>query len=102
MTQQYQTVKESVANAMADDYESLEIILADVAKEADKYGFSFDRQMVLRALKELTDEGYAQAYDLSPQPPHAAKVEYSEDRVDDLWFYLTPKGISFFCHPDNE
>jgi hypothetical protein len=52
-----------------------------------------DREAVLRALEGLISDGEAQAYRLFAGPPGKAEaVIYSPASLDELWFYLTPKG----------
>jgi len=80
-------------SAIADDYESLQIVTDTVAEWAKKDGCTFDRQELLAELEALVREGYAQAYVLSARPPHASIAEYCETRADEFWFMLTLAGI---------
>jgi hypothetical protein len=80
-----------VLRAIADDYESFDIIVESVTEWS--VGRRVDRQAVKSALEQLINEGYAQAYVLSSEPPAGAQpVQYCSDDVSDLWFYLTKKG----------
>lgn len=85
-------IKECVIRAVSDDYEEFERVLADVTGWAVERGVDVDRQRVLRALEDAIAEGYARAYVLSGTPPYSTAVEYSAALLDDLWFYVTPKG----------
>jgi hypothetical protein len=85
-------LKEYVLRSVADDYEEFERILAEVTGWAAARGITVDPQGVLRALDELISEGYAQAYLLASTPPYSTPVEHSAERVDDRWFYVTPRG----------
>lgn len=85
-------IQDFVLDAIADDYESLDVIVGDVSKWAEESGTSITRQGIIRALEQLIQEGSAQAYVLSSQPPYAQPVEFSSEDVDRLWFYLTPQG----------
>ncbi len=85
-------IKDSVLNAIADDYENIETILETVQK--------FDSpaatvHQVSETLHDLIQDGLAQAYDLSPGVPHATKADFSSNRIDELWFYVTPEGKKF-------
>jgi hypothetical protein len=82
-----------VMSAIADDYESLQIVTDTVAEWAKKDGSTFDRQELLAELEALIREGYAQAYVLSARPPHASIAEYCVTRADEFWFMLTLAGI---------
>jgi hypothetical protein len=87
------TFREYALRAISDDYEEFEKILQDVTGWAAACGVTPDRSSTLRALEELIRDGYAQAYILSAVPPGKAEaVSYSLDRLDELWFYVTPKG----------
>jgi len=45
---------------------------------------------VSEALADLIVSGLVQAYRLSP--PHAAKVDFDPNGIDELWFYVTSEG----------
>ncbi len=88
-----QVLKECVLRAISDDYENLDKILEDVTGWAAERGISSNPEKVLKGLEELISEGYAQAFSFSDSPSGKAKpAKYSVDSVDDLWFYVTPKG----------
>jgi hypothetical protein len=61
----------------------------------NRRGESIARDAVAAALVHAIREGKAKAYLLSPQPPHSLAVEFSLDRIDELWFYVIPKGKQF-------
>lgn len=99
----FEAILELVLCAMADDYESVEIILKTINEwDADRDPGSWaarsaapvSRSEVIKALRELTQEGYAQTYVLAIREPHATPIEFLETEVDSLWFYATPKGIN--------
>lgn len=79
-------------NVIADDYESFEIVWEHVLKWAAERGLAVQRDAVAETLERAIREGDARAYLLSPQPPHSQSVDFSLDRIEDLWFYVTPKG----------
>ena len=92
---------ELVITSIADDYESLEIILESINEWKEdrdleswpaRRAVPVSRAEVIEALRELSREGYAQTYILDTKEPYAQPVEFREDQVDDLWFYVTPKG----------
>jgi len=51
------------------------------------------RPEVIKALRELTRVGYAQAYILDTRKPYAQPVDFREDEVDHQWFLATLTGI---------
>jgi hypothetical protein len=88
-----QMLREYALRAIADDYENLEKILQDVTGWAAERGITADRPRTVMALEALIRDGYAQAYCLTAGPPGKAEpVAYSAYSVNDLWFYVSPKG----------
>jgi aryl-alcohol dehydrogenase-like predicted oxidoreductase len=83
--------RNSVLSAISDDYESLELILDSVHRHDDPTPTA---EQVSLALAELVKDGLAQAYELSPEHPHATAVNVDPDRIEEQWFYATPKGIA--------
>jgi len=96
----FQAVLELVLAAISDDYETIEIILKTINEwDSDRSPGSWparravpiSRPEVIRALRELTREGFAQAFILTP---HGTRVvDFRERGIEDLWFYTTQKGI---------
>lgn len=83
------SVKEAVLNAIADHYESVELILHTI-QLLD--GLPASTKQVADALGELVVEGLAQTYELSSTPPHSKFVDFDAGRIEELWFYVTPRG----------
>jgi len=86
-------LKAYVMSAIADDYEDFQEISTVTTRWASEDGLQFDRKEILIALGKLIQSGDAQCYLLSPHPPHTSLAEYSESRVEEVWFMLTTKGI---------
>ena len=85
-------LKGFVLEAVANDYESFASILEMVSQWLAKGELQASRVAIAAALNRAINEGYVQAYLLSPHEPHSKVVESSPDRLDDLWFYITPSG----------
>ena len=85
----HQIITEYALRAISDDYEDFERVLKDVSGWTAERGITVDRQAVVKALEGLISDGCAQAYLLSAK---AEPVDYSADRVDEVWFYVTSKG----------
>jgi hypothetical protein len=86
-------LREYTLRAISDDYENFDKVVNDVLQWAAKGDIAADRSTIAAALEQLIRLGYAQAYFLSAGPP--AKIEvasYSTDGLNELWFYVTPKG----------
>ena len=77
---------------IADDYEEFEWLLKCVNRWGAAHGIAVDRQTVLEKLGELVSESCATAYVYSETRQEFDPVEYSPERLDELWFYVTPKG----------
>jgi hypothetical protein len=85
-------VKDLVLTSMADDYENLECIAPTVIRWGNIRGAQLGRDEVIKALQAVVSEGHAQCYELSPHPPHVTPVAFDPQRVDELYFYVTPAG----------
>jgi hypothetical protein len=84
--------KRNVLRAMADDYENLETVCNETSKWTHESGRTITRSEIVQTLETLINEGLAQAYSLSPTRASATPVEFNKDKVENLWFYLTPDG----------
>jgi len=100
-------VLELVLDVIADDYECVDYIQDSIKILAEDPEIDLNpglrktqpsRAEIVSALRELTREGYAQAYILDCQEPYKQEVEFSESHVGDLWFYITPKGRKTMDH----
>src|SRR5437763_1762821 len=90
--QHVEWLRENVLDSFANDYEEFSMVMQELGKWAVEDGETFTEQEVVKVLESLIKDDYAQAYRLSPHAPHATKVEFSSDRLHELWFYVTPKG----------
>ena len=81
-----------VLRAVADDYESFELVVEQATEWSKKRGFVPSRAEIAGALRRRILEKYIQSYLLSPHLPYSQKVEFDPGRIGELWFYLTPKG----------
>jgi hypothetical protein len=91
---------ELVLDAMSDDYVTVEIILKTINEWdggsrpeswAARSAVPVSRPEVIRALRELTREGFAQVCIFDGA--EACVVEFQPGRVRDLWFYPTQRGM---------
>jgi hypothetical protein len=96
----FQSVLELVLDAMSDDYVTVEIILKtinewDTGSRPESWtarsAAPVTRPEVIVALRELTREGYAQAYIFEGPEPYA--VDFHPAKVRDLWFFPTQRGM---------
>jgi len=98
-----EAILELVLDAIADDYECLEMILKTINK---KYPAEPDlkewkaleaapvsRPEAIMALKELTQEGFAQACLYDAEAKQFRPVSFRPDQAGVLWFYVTDKGL---------
>ena len=99
MNEGEEALHQFVLNTIADDYESFEIVWEHVRRWAAERAVSVGPDSVVETLERAVREGDAQAYLLSPHPPHSQPIDFSRDRIDDLWFYLTPKGKRTIAGP---
>ena len=85
----------SVLSAVSDDYEDINQILNYLHRFHEVSLSPATKGEVAEAMADLIASGLAQAYLLSPQPPHSTKVDFDPSRIDELWFYVTPEGKKF-------
>jgi hypothetical protein len=97
----FQAVLELVLDAISDEDVTVEIILKninewDAGRDSESWtarsAVPVSRPEVTRALRELTREGYAQAYIFDGQ--EAQIVDFRPGELADVWFCATPKGIN--------
>jgi hypothetical protein len=92
MSNREEFLTDCVISVISDDYESFEIILEETGRLAASKALNFTEAEVADTLRRIISGGFAEAYLLSPHPPHSTKVEYSSEKLHDLWFYVTPRG----------
>jgi hypothetical protein len=92
MVNQSSFIKDCVITIISDDYENFQIILEQAKRLGALRKIDVRESEVAEALQQAIAEGYAEAYELSPKPPHSTKVEYKPDRLEELWFYVTARG----------
>jgi hypothetical protein len=88
-------LKGFVLEAVANDYETFVCILGTVSQWLAERDLQASRDAIAAALHRAINEGYVRAYALSSHEPHSQAVEFSPDRLDDVWFYATPSGKRF-------
>ena len=96
-------ILELVLDAIADDYENLETILNTINRwYQDDPGLKgwkaleavpVSRQEAIEALRELTEEGFAQAYIYDGGAKQFRAVSFRQNQAGVLWFYVTEKGL---------
>ncbi len=92
-----ENIKNLILGDVADDYEEFEHVVKTVISEAAERGIPVDRQEIFDKLRELVKQGYVQSFSyLANQNSFAKVAEYSADRISEVWFYITPKGLLIF------
>jgi hypothetical protein len=81
-----------VLSAIADDYESFRIIAHETSEWAGELGLAVSHTEILGVLADVIAEGFAKAYVLSPQVPYVEDAEYSSERSQFLWYWITDEG----------
>jgi len=83
---------EFVLEAIANGYESFECVVEQVTRWGRVRDRAFTHEEIAKALESAIGEGYAQAYLLSPQPPHTKQVAFSHELLGEIYFYVTRQG----------
>jgi hypothetical protein len=96
-------VLELVLDAISDDYQNLEIILKTINRwyPADPdlkdwkalQAVPVSRAEAIKALRELTLEGFANACVYDAGTKQFLAVNFRQDRAGMLWYYVTEKGL---------
>ncbi len=92
MIENNRVFRDFVLEAVSNDYESIDQILEQVVSWSNNQGLIPTHEDIVGILENTIKEGYVQAYLLSAEEPRIQVVEFSPDRLDRLWFYVTPKG----------
>jgi hypothetical protein len=81
-----------VLEAVADDYEELEMIVHDIAKCMSKVEDAPDkRQIELALMKSIADKD-VKAYEVSETSGQLISTHADPQRIHTLWFYITEQG----------
>jgi hypothetical protein len=83
------SLQRDVLSAIADDYEEVGTIVADLRCWHPKADTTIDE--VVAALDELVRFGFAGCYELSTTAP-ARSVIFERSRATDFFFYITEEG----------
>jgi hypothetical protein len=86
------SLRSYVINAVADDYESLEIIERVALEFAATDGITIDIGEIPGVLHTLVADGLIQSYRFRPPGNDAEAVAFALNDVQELWFYITPEG----------
>ena len=85
-------IKDCVITIMSDDYENVQRISEQTKRLAALQNIDVHEREIAEAIQRAISEGLAEAYVLSPRPPHSTKVEYKPDQLQKLRFYVTARG----------
>jgi hypothetical protein len=89
-------VEALVLNSIADDYEDFDRVFDEVTEWAGFRGLQLTRNEVADALERAVNTGRAQAFALSTVPPCSTPVSFTTEKLDQLYFLLTPEGRKNF------
>jgi hypothetical protein len=85
-------LRDCVVAVASDDYESFEIIFQQARSLAATKGIKVTKAEVAKTIERAISDGLAEAYMLSSHKPHSVKVQYSSEKLHELWFYVTTQG----------
>jgi hypothetical protein len=102
MTKNSQLLRYWVMDSIANDYENFEMVVSETGKFAEMQGMQVDQSAIIKVLRQLIDDGDAQVYVFSGTSHLPTPADYAVDRLEDLWFYLTPKGNAALSSGNSE
>ena len=84
-----------VLDVIADDYENLDMVTAEVEKSSSRCGLSVRPDEVRLALVTLIETGLAKAFRLyaTMQPPDEIEGVPPPGDMDNCYFWITPEGM---------
>ena len=89
-----QMIEEFVVSSVSDHYEIFPT-LSRRSRSGQKRGRCGRSESVRKALETAMHDGYVQVYELFPPVPPKwdwRPIDYSSNRLEELRFYVTPKG----------
>jgi hypothetical protein len=92
MDNELEIIRGYVLNAVANDYENLDLIAKEAAQWALEEKSSFSRELLTRALSTLIHDGLVDCYRFSQFQSNYERCEFEIGKLNDLWFYISKKG----------
>jgi molybdopterin synthase catalytic subunit len=90
---------EMVLDAVADDYEDFDMVVAEVSKWMGNSARTPDAAQVAQALMESIAEKDVQAFEYAESSSRYILVEAKLETIRDRWFYITEQGKRKLCEP---
>jgi molybdopterin synthase catalytic subunit len=91
--------REMVLDAVADDYEDFDMVVAEVSKGTSNSAQTPDIDQVVQALMESIAEKDVQAFEYIEGSSRYVPVEAKLETIRDRWFYITEKGKRKLSEP---
>jgi molybdopterin synthase catalytic subunit len=94
-------LREMVLDAVANDYEDFDMVVAEVSKWMSNSARTPDIAQVAQALMESIAEKDVQAFEFVEGTSRYVPVEAKLETIRDRWFYVTEQGKRKLSEPDN-
>ena len=88
-----------VLDAVADDYEDFDMVVAEVSKWMSNSAQTPDAAQVAQALMESIAENDVQAFEYAEGSSRYVPVEAKLETIRDRWFYITEQGKRRLSEP---
>jgi hypothetical protein len=92
MENQLVLLKEFVIGAVADDYESIEILTQEIQHWSKEHQKTFSQQLLIAALTETIEEGAVVPYLYNVQLNRMEKASFDNHRINDYWFLISEEA----------
>jgi hypothetical protein len=94
-------IRRFVLNEIADDYEELGKLYAEVADLGTRSGLPIEKFEILQELILLIESGLASAFILTTVPVQQIQGVPPLDKVEDYYFLVTDKGMELQLSDDS-
>lgn len=85
-------VREKVLDAVANDYEKFEMVVAEVSKWMNQTAHGTDADEIAEALMELVADKVVQAFEYAEDSSSYIPIKAELKTIQDRWFYITEQG----------
>ena len=88
----FDEIREYVLNVTANDYESLDRVVAEVNDWASKDGKELSAPEIIGALFSLVNDGLIDCFVYRPEQSAYKRFPLNEERASDYWYYISEQG----------
>lgn len=88
----FDEAREYVLNVVANDYESLDMVIAEVSEWANEEGKRLNTPAITEALFSLVDDGLIDCFVYRPEKSCYERSSVNKNRGGEYWYYVSELG----------